>query len=117
MRHRKIKKNLGAHRSLRRATEKNLLQSFFLHGRIQTTESRAKAIKPRIERLITVGKNNTLTARRTLIARTGSAAAAKRILDTVSPRFAERNGGYTRIIKVRNRVGDGARVVILELVS
>lgn len=117
MRHRRARKNLAPHRSLRRSVEKNMLRSFFLHGQIQTTETRAQAMKPRIERLITMGKKNTLTARRAIISRTGSANVAKRVLDVISPQFINRSGGYTRIIKIRNRAGDGARVVILQLVT
>lgn len=116
MRHRNTQSKFNTHGSGRRALKKNLMRSFFLHGSVRTTETRAKAIKPDIEHLITISKKNDVTARRMIIQKTGSRIAANRLLSDIAPKYAERRGGYTRITKIGNRPGDNARTVLLSLV-
>lgn len=116
MRHRKKHKILGRSKSHRKSLLKNLAKSFFTHKKIQTTRAKAFYLKPYVEKLITKGKINNLQARRELIKKTGSALVAKRILEEVSPKYKERKGGYTRIIRLGRRKGDRAEVVQLELV-
>lgn len=116
MRHQKKNKILGRNAAQLRGLTKNLLRSFFIYERIKTTEAKAKFIKPEIERMITAGKKNTLAVRRAIIAKTGDREVAKKILTVIGPRYATRPGGYTRIIKIGQRKGDGARQVYLTLV-
>ncbi|MFZ6036043.1 MAG: 50S ribosomal protein L17 [Patescibacteria group bacterium] len=116
MRHHKKTKKLGRTGSARKALVKGLLRSFFLHGSIRTTETRAKTIKPLIERLITVSKTNTITHRRLIIQKTGSRIVAQSLLNTIGPKYQSRKGGYTRITKLGKRKGDDASVVILSYV-
>ncbi len=116
MRHRKKQTTLGRGANHRRALMRNLARSFFLSGKITTTEAKAKAIKPTIEKLITIGKKDTLQNRRKIIQVTGSNNIANKIIKEVSPRYKERNGGYTRIIKIGNRAGDNAKQVYLQLI-
>ncbi|MBI5038052.1 MAG: 50S ribosomal protein L17 [Candidatus Kerfeldbacteria bacterium] len=116
MRHRRTAKKLGRSGSARRGLTKNLYRSFFIHGKMTTTEAKAKAIKPVLEKLITTGKRNTLHARREIIKQTGSAAVAKLLLSDISVRYKDRNGGYLRITKLFKRTGDAAPMVIITYV-
>ncbi|MCH7491987.1 50S ribosomal protein L17 [Patescibacteria group bacterium] len=117
MKHRKKDKKLGRDKSSRRSLTKNLVKSFFLYEQLKTTEAKAKFIKPVIERLITLGKNNNLHTRRLLIKKTDSRSTTNLILNKISPKYKGRQGGYTRITKINNRQGDGAVVVVLTLVE
>lgn len=116
MRHRNSKRILGRNRSHRKMLIKNLLKSFFINGKIKTTAVKAKAVKPIIEKLITIGKKNNLTSRRIIIKKIGSNVLANKILNDISPKYVERKGGYTRILKLGIRSGDGSKVVVLTLV-
>lgn len=98
----------------RKALFKSLLTSLVLHERIQTTEAKAKAIKSDADKLITKAKKGGLAAYRLLEPELISAQAVKKVLDTIAPRFAKRQGGYTRIIRVGNRLKDNAPLVLLE---
>ena len=117
MRHRKSGSKLGRNPWHRRATLRNLVTNLFEHGRIKTTLTRAKATRPVAEKIITLGKKDTLAARRQAAAYLMTPAMTKKLFSEIAPKFADRAGGYTRIIQAGNRVGDGAKVAILELVS
>ena len=95
----------------------NLAIGLFEHGGITTTVSRAKALRPYAEKLITLGKRGDLHARRLALAELRSNDVVHQLFLNVAPRFAERNGGYTRIIKMGPRQGDNAPMVFLELVD
>jgi large subunit ribosomal protein L17 len=94
-----------------------LASDLFRHGRITTTEAKAKALRPYAERLITKGKQGDLAARRAVLAKLRDRDVVAYLFEDVAPRFADRNGGYTRIIKLAPRKGDNARMVIIELVE
>lgn len=118
MRHRKNGRRLGRSSSHRQAMGRNLLASLFLHGRITTTEPKAKEYRPRAEKLITLGREKTLHRVRQAAAALQSRAAVERLFDEIGPAFRDRPGGYTRIVKLpRPRLGDKGRRVYLELVN
>jgi len=117
MRHLKSGSKLGRNPWHRRATLRNMVTNLFEHGRIKTTLTRAKATRPVAEKIITLGKKDTLAARRQAAAYLMTPAMTQKLFSEIAPKFADRAGGYTRIIQAGNRVGDGAKVAILELVS
>ncbi len=117
MRHRKGGYKLQRDPSARRALLRGLTTSVILHERIQTTVTKAKAVRPQVERVITLAKRDTLHARRQAAAYLFEPAAVKKLFDSIGPRFAERAGGYTRIVRVGPRQGDGAETAILELLG
>jgi len=106
---------LGRDSAHRRALYANLAGSLIEHGRIKTTEAKAKAVKPFAEQMITLGKRGDLAARRQAIAQLRSQDVVHVLFSEVAPRFAERPGGYTRIVKLGPRAGDAAEMVYLEL--
>ena len=83
----------------RRALLRSLARSLIIHERISTTEAKAKELRPYVERLVTFGKKNTLATRRLAIAKLGDKAAVKKLFDSIAPRYANTNGGYTRVVK------------------
>lgn len=95
---------------------RNQVTSLVLHGRIETTEAKAKSIKPLADKMVTLGKRGDLAARRQAAAFLLEPAAVKKLFDEVAPRYADRNGGYTRIIKTGVRRGDAAPMAIIEWV-
>jgi large subunit ribosomal protein L17 len=117
MRHQKAGRKLGRDASHRRALYSNLAGSLIAHGRIETTEAKAKAVKPYAEKMITLGKRGDLHARRLAMAELRSNDIVHKLFTDVAPRFAERAGGYTRIVKLGPRQGDAADMVLLELVD
>ena len=117
MRHAKSGKKLGRDASHRRALYANLAGALITHGRIETTVAKAKAVKPYAEKLITLGKRGDLHARRQAMAQLRSNDVVHHLFSDVAPRFAEREGGYTRIVKLGPRFGDAADMVYLELVD
>jgi len=117
VRHAKSGKKLGRDASHRRALYSNLAGSLITHGRIETTEAKAKAVKPYAEKLITLGKRGDLHARRLAMAELRSNDVVHHLFSEVAPRFSERPGGYTRIVKLGPRFGDAADMVFLELVD
>ena len=117
MRHRMGGKKLGRKTPHRRSMFRNMVTSFLDKERLRTTLPRAKALRPIAERMITLGKRESLAARRRALAFIRSRAVVSKLFDTLAPRFAERAGGYTRIIRLGFRDGDGARMAILELVG
>jgi large subunit ribosomal protein L17 len=117
MRHRNAHRKLSRNTSHRRALLRNLVTDLLDHGRLMTTLPKAKEIRPLAEKMITLGKRDNLHARRQLHAYLLREAVAKKVYDTIAPRFADRNGGYSRIIKLGNRQGDGADLAIIELLG
>ncbi len=116
MRHRKKGKTLDRKAAPRRALLKNLATSLVLYEHIKTTKAKAKAVKSYVERLITAGKPKTLHARRELLKKLTTPSAVEKVLTELSPRYKERAGGYTRIIKLGYRAGDAAEMVQIEFV-
>ena len=117
MRHQHTGKKLGRDSAHRRALYANLVCALIEHGRIKTTEAKAKAVKPLAEQMITLGRRGDLAARRLAIAKLRSVDAVHILFSEVSPRFADRPGGYSRIVKIGPRQGDAADMVYLELVD
>ena len=117
MRHRNYGSKLGRQPAHRRATLRNLVTNVIEKERITTTVTRAKAAKPLVENMITLGKRDTLQSRRQAASYLMTPGATKKLFADIAPRFSDRAGGYTRIIHAGNRVGDGAKVAILELVG
>ncbi len=109
-------RKLGRPTDQRRAMLRSLVTSFLKHGKIQTTETRAKETKNLAEKMITLAKRGDLHARRQVLSFVTEEEVVKNLFDNIAPKYAERNGGYTRIYKMGPRRGDGAEVVILELV-
>jgi large subunit ribosomal protein L17 len=117
VRHQRAGKKLGRAPAHRKALYSNLAGALIEHGRIQTTEAKAKAVKPFAEKMITLGKRGDLHARRQALSELRSQDVVHRLFADVAPRFAERPGGYTRIVKLGQRQGDAADMVYLELVD
>ncbi len=116
MRHQKKKKTLDRKVGPRKSLMRNLATSLVLHEAIRTTDAKANALRPIIERLITISKAGDLAARRRLLAYLTVERASKKMIDVVGPRYKERAGGYTRIIKLEQRLGDRAHMARIELV-
>jgi large subunit ribosomal protein L17 len=124
MRHRVAGYRLGRNSDLRQALRRNLVKQLFEHERIQTTRTKADAIRGQAERLITLAKHGNkagdaqmVHARRLAASRLNDADIVKKLFDEIAPRFEDRPGGYTRMIKLGQRRGDAAEIVILELVE
>jgi ribosomal protein L17 len=96
---------------------RNLVTALLEHGRLMTTLPKAKEIRPLAEHMITLGKRDSLHARRQVQSYLLKAETAKMVFDTIAPKFADRKGGYSRIIKLGNRKGDGADIAIIELLG
>ena len=109
-------RKLGLPTDQRKAMLRNLVTSLLKHGKIETTEARAKETRSIAEKMISLGKRGDLHARRQVLAYVQEELVVKNLFDNVAPKYAERNGGYTRMIKKGPRRGDGAEIVILELV-
>jgi len=117
MRHRKKGKILDRKVGPRKALLRNLANSLILKGKIKTTEAKAKALRPIIEKYITKSKKNSLAVRRQLLAQLDNKQAVDRLLKEWGPRYQTRPGGYTRIVKLATRRwGDGAKMAIIEFV-
>lgn len=117
MRHRKKGRQLGRQTKHRWALFRNLVTSLLDHERIETTEAKAKEVRGFTDRMITLGKEGTLPARRRALAFLRSKAVVSKLFSDVAGRFTERAGGYTRIVKTRRRIGDAAEMVAIELVT
>jgi large subunit ribosomal protein L17 len=117
MRHRRAGFKLGRNPAHRRATLRNLVTNLITHERIHTTVLRAKAARPIAEQMITLGKKDSLHARRQAAAFLQTPEATQKLFTDLAPRFSERAGGYTRIIRAGWRIGDGAELAILELLG
>lgn len=117
MRHRKTKITLDRNSSQRRRLLRGLAIALITREKITTTTAKAKATRSMVEHLITVGKTNDLHHRRLLLRDLANAPAAKKVLDTLSPRYQTRRGGYTRMMKLTPRLGDAAERVVIEFVT
>ncbi len=118
MRHNRSYRKLGRTSEHRRALFRNQLRSLIAHERIITTLPKAKELKPIAEKLVTLGRQSeSLHARRQVAAVVTDRDLVKRLFTDIGPRFVSRPGGYTRIVKLGRRVGDGAELAILELVD
>ena len=124
MRHQVSGYRLGRSTGARLALRRNLIKQLYTHERIQTTRAKAAAIRGEAERLITIARNSAqgsdiekVNARRLVISKLGDNQLITRLFDEIAPRFATRNGGYTRMLKLGPRMGDAAEMVILELVE
>jgi large subunit ribosomal protein L17 len=117
MRHRKSGRQLGRDTHHRQALFRSLVTSLLEHERIETTEAKAKEIRILADRMITLGKQGDLAARRRALAYVRAKPVVAKLFKDLAERFSARRGGYTRLIKTRRRVGDAARMVVIELVS
>jgi large subunit ribosomal protein L17 len=117
MRHLKAGYKLGRNTSHRRALLRNLATSLILEERIETTVTKAKAVRPWVERMITLGKRGDLNARRQAASFLMTREAVDKLFNTVSPRMGERNGGYVRLLHAGWKKGDGADLAVLELLG
>jgi large subunit ribosomal protein L17 len=117
MRHQKKTIRLGRTAEHRKALLANQVCSLIEHQRIKTTLAKAKAVRPLAERMITLGKNGSIHARRTALATLRQKNAVKKLFDDIAPRSAERNGGYTRIVKLGQRMSDSAPMAFIEWVD
>jgi large subunit ribosomal protein L17 len=117
MRHQKKRNKLSRDSAHRKSLLMNLSKELIEHERIKTTEAKAKAVKPEIEKLITLAKRDTLHARRQALSTLSQDKfAVHKLFVEVAPRYTERPGGYTRILKIGKRAGDATEMVFLELV-
>jgi large subunit ribosomal protein L17 len=116
MRHRKTGKILDRKKASREALLRGLATSLILYEKVKTTEAKAKALRPVVERLITTSKGGTVTDRRRLAAKLYGENVVKKLVEEIGPRYKERPGGYTRITKLNPRQGDGAAMAQIELV-
>jgi len=124
MRHKIAGKRLGRSKDQRKALRRIMIKQLFEHERIQTTRAKAQLIRGEAERLITLAKRGNAAevpemvhTRRLAAARLADAGVVKKLFDDIAPRYEDRNGGYTRILKLGPRLGDAAEMVILELVE
>jgi len=117
MRHRSAHRKLGRKTEHRISLLRNLAASLISHERIRTTEAKAKELRPFVEKLVTLGKRDSLHARRRALSIIPRREVVTKLFSDVSPRFSERPGGYTRILKLANRQGDGASMAFIEFVD
>ena len=123
MRHRVAGRILGRSSGHRRALRRNLVTALFLHGQIETTEAKARAVRPAAEKLITLAKRGLqkdeagqVHARRLAASRLYGKAVVSKLFDEIAPQYQDRPGGYTRMVKIGRRRGDNAEMALLEVV-
>jgi large subunit ribosomal protein L17 len=117
MRHRNAGTKLGRNTSHRRALLRNLTTSVLLEDRVQTTVAKAKAVRPLVEKMITLGKKGDLHSRRQALSYLMTDASVERLFDVVAPRYGDRQGGYLRIVRTGFRKGDGGEKAVIELLG
>ena len=117
MRHRNGGFKLGRNTSHRRALLRNLTTSVILEDRVETTVTKAKAVRPLVEKMITLGKNGDLHSRRQALSFLMTDQSVERLFDTVAPRYTDRQGGYLRIVRTGFRKGDGGEKAVIELIG
>jgi large subunit ribosomal protein L17 len=117
MRHRKGGFKLGRNTSHRRALLRNLVTSIIINDRVHTTITKAKAARPLVEKMVTLGKDGSVHARRQALAYLLTPESVDRLFATVAPRYGERNGGYTRIVRTGVRKGDSGEMAFIELLG
>lgn len=108
-------RHLGRNSSQRKALFRSLATQIFQHERIETTEAKAKAVRGDVEKMITLAKRGDVNARRLVLKTVTDKKVVEKLFDKIGPRFKDRNGGYTRIIKLGQRHGDAAEMVLFEL--
>ncbi len=116
MRHHNHNRKFNRQSGPRRALLRSLAEALIVRGRIKTTESKAKELRPFIERLVTTARPGTLAARRLVISALGTPDRAKKLVDTIAPKYLDRPGGYTRVVKLPPRKSDGAKMAVIEFV-
>ncbi len=116
MRHHNVVRKFGRKSGQRKALLRSLAENLVTHGKIVTTEAKAKELRPFMEKLVTRGRSESLASRRLLISRLGSAATVKKMVDEISKKYTERKGGYTRIVKLGQRKGDASPMALIEFV-
>ena len=117
MRHRVAGFKLGRNTSHRRALLRNLVTSLIMEERIETTVTKAKAMRPLVEKMITLGKRGDVSARRMALSFLMTRESVSRLFDSVAPRFGDRNGGYARIVRTGFRQGDNGETAFIELIG
>jgi large subunit ribosomal protein L17 len=117
VRHQKAGRKFGRSTAHRKAMSRNLVTSLLDHGRIQTTEAKGKELRRWVEKVITTAKTDNVAARRAVDAVVEDREVTKRLFTKLMPRMKERPGGYTRVLKIGPRLGDGAPMVLVELVD
>lgn len=117
MRHRVEGRKFGRETDARRLMMRNLVKSMVEHGQINTTLAKAKEMRRFVERVVTYGKNNTVHSRRLAYSVLGDRDLVKKLFDEIAPAFADRNGGYTRVLKAGFRRGDNAPMAIIQFVE
>ena len=117
MRHRNAGTKLGRNTSHRRALLRNLTTSVIVEDRVETTLAKAKAVRPHVEKMITLGKKGDLHSRRQALSYMMTAKSVDRLFDTVAPRYKDRQGGYLRIVRTGFQQGDGAEKAFIELLG
>jgi len=117
MKHHKKGRQLKRGKHQNRALLQGLASSLIKHGKIKTSEARARELRPYVEKLITRARTNTLASRRLLISRLGNEVVVRELMTNVAPLYQNRPGGYTRIVKMGPRKGDGAKMAFIELVG
>jgi len=116
MRHHNKNKKFGRDKNQRKALLRSLAASLIRDTKITTTEAKAKALRPYVEKLVTQAKKANLSDRRLLISKINSEVASKKLVEALSVKYSDRNGGYTRIIKLQPRLSDGAKMAVIEFV-
>ncbi len=117
MRHHSNVRKFGRTKSQREALLKGLMLSLISHGRIETTEAKAKELRPAIEKLVTKANVGTLASRRLVISRLYNLSSeASKLIDTIAPKYKDRTGGYTRITKLARRAGDASKMAVIEFI-
>ena len=117
MRHLKHGRRLGRTSAHRKALFRNLVLSLIRHGRVRTTDAKAKELRSHADRIITLGKRGDLAARRRAYTLIGSHHAVKKLFDEIAPQFKDRAGGYTRVVKIGTRRGDAAMASVIEFTT
>ena len=117
MRHRRLRRKLGVKTNHRKALLRNLIRSLVIHKRIETTYAKAKEASSFADRMVEIAKAGDLHARRLLISKLGMADTAHALITEIAPQFKDRAGGYTRVLRLGTRVGDGGQVALLEFTA
>ncbi len=115
MNHHKATRKFGRVRKVRNALLKSLALSLVVHGKIKTTDAKARELRPYVEKMVSQGRTNTVASRRALVSKIG-AIGAEKIVKDVSPKYVGRTGGYTRITKLPARLSDGSLMAVIEFV-
>lgn len=116
MRHHNANRKFGRKTDQRAALLKSLARELFLHGKITTTEAKAKEVRPFAEELITIARVGDLASKRLVASRLSNNAIVKKLTDKIAPQYKDRKGGYTRVVKLPRRLSDSSKMAIIELV-